>query len=65
MKINGRIKKSSDKFQATFVRDITKPISQGFSLTRINCPSCGGVFDAMNGKFCPYCGNEYNLANEE
>lgn len=61
----GRIRKAREKYQATFVRDITKPISQNFSFTRINCSSCAGVFDAMNGKFCPYCGKEYVLNNEE
>lgn len=63
--VNGRVKKANERYNATFVRDITKPISHGFSFTRINCAGCGSVFDAMKGKFCPYCGNEYNLNNEE
>lgn len=36
----------------------------GFSITSVACPNCGGSFDAVRQKVCPYCGSEYHMENE-
>lgn len=54
-----------EKYKAILSRDISKPVKFGFSYTKINCSSCGGVFDAIKIKKCPYCSTPYTLQDEE
>lgn len=61
---NGKIKKNGDRIDATFVKTITKPEKPGFSITSVSCKSCGGSFDAVRQKTCPYCGSEYHMESE-
>ena len=59
------VAKVQENFRATLSRDISKPVKMGFSYTKINCPSCGGVFDAYKTKSCPYCSTVFKLQDEE
>ncbi|MCR4648683.1 MAG: hypothetical protein K5776_06365, partial [Lachnospiraceae bacterium] len=52
-------------FEATFKRRTDIPINMSFSMTRISCPTCGKSFNAMKNKFCPGCGNEYELITDD
>lgn len=52
-------------FTATFKKRTDIPINMNFSMTRISCPTCGSSFDATKNKFCPYCGNEYELISDD
>ncbi|MCQ2771561.1 MAG: hypothetical protein MJ236_07205 [Clostridia bacterium] len=61
---NGVVK-VQENFRATLSRDISKPVKMGFSYTKINCPSCGGAFDAYKNKKCPFCSTAYKLQDEE
>ncbi|SCW45597.1 hypothetical protein SAMN02910456_01206 [Ruminococcaceae bacterium YRB3002] len=36
-----------------------------FSAYNINCTSCGGSFDAVLSRKCPYCGSAYDLSSED
>ena len=55
----GKIRKKSDKIRMSLRKVIKKPTDLGFSIMAVNCPSCGGSFDAAKVKACPFCGNNY------
>ena len=61
---NGKIRKNGDCIDVTFVKNIRKPEAPGFSITSVSCDSCGGSFDAVRQKACPYCGKEYHMEKE-
>ncbi len=52
-------------FTATFKRRTDIPVKFHFSMTRIACPTCGSSFDATKNKFCPGCGNEYQMISDD
>lgn len=60
-----RIIAKRDVFKAVFQRRTDIPINMQFSITKIQCPSCGGSFNAMHNKYCPYCGTEYNIESQD
>lgn len=54
-----------DVFKAVFKRRLDIPMDMNFSMTKIQCPSCGGNFNAIQNKYCPYCGKEYNIESQD
>lgn len=61
---HGKVKKSGDCIDVTFRRNVAKLEAPGFSITSVSCPGCGGSFDAVRQKKCPYCGREYHMEEE-
>lgn len=61
---NGTVEKTGDCIDVIISRDITKTEEPGFSITSVQCRTCGGSFDAVRQKKCPYCGNEYHMEKE-
>lgn len=59
------VKLKRKDFLATFQRRTDIPINPHFSVTKIQCPSCGGSFNAVQNKICPYCGNAYDIALDD
>lgn len=55
----------SQVFAATFVRRTDLPVNLNFSMTRIQCPTCGASFDATKNKNCPYCDNQYEITTDD
>ena len=45
----------------TVRKDLRGEPIRPFSILAINCRSCGGSFDALKNRNCPYCGREYEL----
>ena len=37
----------------------------GFSIHAVSCEKCGGSFDAMHVRNCPFCGAEYHAAESD
>ena len=54
-----------ETFRAIFQRRADIPIDMHFSMTKIQCPTCGGSFNAVKNKMCPYCDNEYDLVSQD
>ena len=50
---------------ATFQRRTDIPINLNFSMTRIQCPTCGASFNPVKNKYCPNCCNEYELITDD
>lgn len=61
----GRVVNVQENYRATLCRDISKPVKMGFSYTKMNCPTCGGVFDAYKSTKCPFCSNIYKFQEDE
>lgn len=60
-----RIYKKNDIFRMKLCKDITKPEDYGFSIRKVQCRGCGGSFDASRIRYCPYCGKEYDLKEDD
>ena len=60
-----RIYSKSQVFAATFQRRTDLPVNLNFSMTRIQCPTCGSSFDATKNKNCPYCENPYEITTDD
>ena len=54
-----------ERFRAVFRRRTDIPINLQFSMTMIQCPTCGGSFNAIRNRKCPYCGNEYDIISQD
>lgn len=60
----GKIRKTGDCIDVELSRNVAVMEPPGFSITSVACPNCGGSFDAVRQKVCPYCGSEYHMENE-
>ena len=60
-----RIYKKDDVFRMKVCKDITKPEDYGFSIRKVQCRGCGGSFDAARIRYCPYCGREYDMKDDD
>ena len=60
-----KIKSKRSTFRAVFQRRTDIPIDMGFSMTKIQCPTCGGSFNAVQNKLCPHCGNAYDIESQD
>lgn len=60
-----KIYQKEDVFRLGIVKDITKKEEVGFSVQKVQCKNCGGSFDAMNERHCPYCGQPYDIKEDE
>lgn len=60
-----RIKQRRDRFKAIFQRRTDIPIEMSFSMTKIQCPTWGSSFNAIQNKKCPFCGHEYDIESQD
>ena len=60
----GKIRKTGDLIDVTVCRNIAHREVPGFSVTSVNCHSCGASFDAVRQRNCPYCGTEYHMEED-
>lgn len=63
--LSNRIKAKKEIFRVRAGRRTDIPFTTNFSITKIQCPSCGGSFNAFKTRSCPYCGNEYKQENTD
>jgi hypothetical protein len=54
-----------EAYKAVFQRRTDIPVNMQFSMTKIQCPTCGSSFNAILNRNCPYCGNRYDLASQD
>lgn len=59
----GKVRKTGDCIDVELRRNVAAMEPPGFSITSVECPNCGGSFDAVRQKVCPYCGSEYHMEN--
>ncbi len=56
-----KVKEKLDTVLLTLQKDLRGESIRPFSIHAINCRGCGGSFDALKSRKCPYCGSEYEL----
>lgn len=59
----GKVQKTGDCIDVEISRNVAMMEPPGFSITSVGCANCGGSFDAVRQKNCPYCGTEYHMEN--
>lgn len=61
---DGKVIKTGDCIDTVLSRNVSRQEPPRFSITSVNCHSCGGSFDAVRQRNCPYCGSEYHMEDE-
>lgn len=61
---NGKIEKRGDLIDVAIMRNVANMQAPGFSISAVGCPQCGGSFDAVRQRNCPFCGTAYHMENE-
>jgi len=61
---NGRVNRRGDCIDVTLRRNTAYMEPPGFSITSVHCRNCGGSFDSVRQRKCPYCGTTYHMENE-
>ena len=59
--VGNSIRRGNKKFRMTLCRSASAPEDYGFNVKAIQCPHCGGSFDATKQKRCPYCDGSFDL----
>lgn len=62
---DGKIRSRKEKYRAVFIRRTDIPIDMRFSMTKIQCPTCGGSFNAVQNRICPFCGRSYDIESQD
>lgn len=62
---NGKIISKGQKIEFAIERAVSAVSDQTFSIHAVNCPSCGGSFDAAHRRICPFCSSEYELKEKD
>ena len=60
-----KIKLKDETFEVECERKSEGNFDLGFTVHAVKCRTCQGSFDAMHRKACPYCGKEYDLAEDD
>ena len=60
-----KVRFKRETYRAVFQRRTDIPINLQFSMTKIQCPTCGGSFNAIRNRKCPYCGNPYDIISQD
>lgn len=56
----GKLRQKDEKIQISMYHNAAFPVDEAFSIIKVQCPNCGGSFDAGKEKNCPYCGQPYD-----
>lgn len=56
----GNIKQKEEKIRLRMYHRTEFPVNRSFSIAKVQCPNCGGSFDARKEKCCPYCDQLYD-----
>ena len=59
------VRERNENYILRVVRETGAQTDFGFSWMAIECPGCGGSFDALHLKACPYCNRPYNPAHND
>lgn len=59
------MERKNDIFRIVVCKSTKKQANLGFSIKKVQCAGCGGSFDATRQRRCPYCGNTYDLSEDD
>ena len=63
--LGDRIKVKDEIYRIKAGRKKEAMFNTGFSISKIQCHSCGASFDALKTKKCPFCGSECKMENDD
>ena len=55
-----KIRVKKETYRVTAGRRLDVPFTTNFSITEVECDSCGGSFNVYKTNKCPFCGTEYD-----
>ncbi len=55
-----KIKEEEETVRIRMYHNVASPVDPTFSIRKVQCPCCGGSFDAREQKCCPFCNQEYD-----
>ena len=61
----GRVKKKKDSMYLRMRHNTVWKVQPDFSIVKVMCHGCGGSFDAMKHRNCPYCQKEYDAGRDD
>lgn len=61
----GQIIEQNEKIQMVMEHWAQFPVKPVFSIVNVQCPSCGGKFDARKIKNCPHCGGYFDPGHDD
>ena len=59
------IREKDEQFRFCVEKEVTAEYNPAFTFLRVSCDGCGGSFDAMHMRNCPYCGREYERKKKD
>ncbi|MBQ5961344.1 MAG: hypothetical protein IJL53_11915 [Firmicutes bacterium] len=63
--VRSSVRERDEKIRFVLVREAEGRSDPGFSIHKVQCAKCGGSFDAMHRRNCPYCGSPYDLKKKD
>lgn len=61
----GKIKEKDEVIYLTLHHNAEFKVDPDFSIKKVECPSCGGSFDATRYGKCPYCDCKYDVTRDD
>lgn len=58
-------KEKDESYRITVEKKVQPQPKEGFEITKVTCLHCGGSFDAMKIRKCPYCNSDYHLIEDD
>ena len=63
--LGDHIKSGREVYRIKAGRRTDVPVTSNFSITKIQCRTCGASFNAFKSKNCPYCGSKSDVACDD
>ena len=60
-----RVREKDEQFRFCVEKEVTAEYNPAFTFLRVRCDGCGGSFDAVHLRNCPYCGRKYELKKKD
>ena len=63
--IKGSVHEKDEAFKIILEKEASALFDPGFLIQKVSCTGCGGSFDAIHQKTCPYCKKPYDLKKKD
>ena len=60
-----RVREKDEQFRFCVEKEVKAEYNPAFTFLRVRCDGCGGSFDAVHLRNCPYCGRKYELKKKD
>ena len=63
--VNDSVHEKDEAFKIILEKEASALSDPGFMIQKVSCTGCGGSFDALHQRTCPYCGKPYDLKKKD